>query len=240
MSSLLHSLSIIIPCFNEIDTLEEVVLRIHATNLNIDYEIVVVDDSSTDDSGSLIKRMFAEKIVDKFVIHEKNRGKGAAIRTGVECSSGSIILIQDADLEYSPSDYPKLLKPILEGSAQVVYGSRFISQNSQNKSPFHRAVANKFLTKLSNFFTGLNLTDMETCYKVFLKQSLNFHMFKENRFGFEPEFTALVALHRLQIVEIPISYSPRTKLEGKKIGFKDGLRAIWVIVLLGIWKYKKV
>lgn len=222
--------SIVVPCFNEHKTIVEVISRIRLNKLPCKYEIVVIDDCSTDGTLQLVERMSSENVIDKYVVHEKNLGKGAAIRTGIKNSSGAIVLIQDADLEYSPSEYRKLLQPILEGSADVVYGSRFLSPDMQINSPKHRALANLFLTSLSNLFTGLNLTDMETCYKVFRKDIFDFSQLRENRFGFEPEFTALVARHKLRIIELPISYYPRTRMEGKKIGVKDGLRAIWVIV----------
>jgi len=230
--------SIIIPCFNEEKTINEVVGRIHAVGVPIDYEIVVVDDCSTDNSVQMAEILLTKRLINKLEVHKKNFGKGAAIRTGIEVSSGSIILIQDADLEYSPADYPILLAPILEGTAQVVYGSRYISPVSLKDVPYHRTLANKFLTKLSNFFTGLALTDMETCYKIFRKQALETQTLTENRFGFEPEFTALVARQKLKVIELPISYLPRTKTEGKKIGLKDGFRAIWVIVFCGLQRSK--
>jgi glycosyltransferase involved in cell wall biosynthesis len=231
-------ISIIIPCFNEERTIKEIVERIHGVRLPNDFEIVIIDDCSTDGSEQVINQLLSNQMVNKFKKHTRNLGKGAAIRTGIEISSGSIILIQDADLEYSPKDYPSLLEPILKGSAQVVYGFRDISLISKESSPLHRALANKFLTKLSNLFTGLDLTDMETCYKLFLKQDLRYQILRENRFGFEPEFTALVARQKLKVIELPISYSPRTKSDGKKIGFKDGLRAIWVIVFCAFHKNK--
>lgn len=238
MNNAKELISIIIPCFNEEKTLNEVVARIHAAQVPRDYEIVVIDDCSTDKSVQIAELLLSKRLIDKLKVHNRNLGKGAAIRTGIEVSSGSIVLIQDADLEYSPADYSNLLAPILEGSAQVVYGSRYISPTIQNGVLFHRTLANKFLTRLSNTFTGLELSDMETCYKIFRKHALKTQILKENRFGFEPEFTALVARQNLNVVELPISYFPRTKAEGKKIGFKDGLRAIWVIVFCGLQRNK--
>ena len=238
MNNSTELISIIIPCFNEEKTINEVVTRIHSAKVPRDYEIIVIDDCSTDNSVQIAEVLLSNGLIDKLKVHNMNLGKGAAIRTGIEVSSGTIVLIQDADLEYSPADYTKLLAPIIEGPAQVVYGSRYISPTIQKGVLLHRTLANKFLTRLSNTFTGLGLSDMETCYKVFRKHALKTEILKENRFGFEPEFTALVARQNLNVVELPISYFPRSKTEGKKIGFKDGLRAIWVIVFCGLQRNK--
>ncbi|MGD8660086.1 MAG: glycosyltransferase family 2 protein, partial [Desulfobacterales bacterium] len=194
----------------------------------ITKEIIAIDDFSNDGTRERLKKIAADKDSVKVIYHSRNRGKGAALRTGFESVTGDIVIIQDADLEYDPNEYPKLLEPISDGRADVVYGSRFIG-GPHRVLFFWHYVGNKFLTLISNALTNLNLTDMETCYKVFKSQILKDINLKSNRFGFEPEFTAKVAKKRLRIYEVPISYSGRTYSEGKKITWKDGIVALCLI-----------
>jgi glycosyltransferase involved in cell wall biosynthesis len=229
----MQKISIVMPCYNEINTIESIVQQVMAAKLPLRRELVIVDDYSTDQTRDYLRTLEpCEEI--KVVFHEANRGKGAALRTGFAHASGDIIIIQDADLEYDPGEYAKLLAPILAGKADVVYGSRFIGGDSHRVLYFWHAVANRFVTLLSNMFTDLNLTDMEVCYKVFKRTILDKIELKEDRFGFEPEFTAKVARLNCAIYEVGISYYGRTYEEGKKIGFKDGLRAIYVILKYGL------
>jgi glycosyltransferase involved in cell wall biosynthesis len=193
-------------------------------------EIVVVDDFSSDGSRELIEEMHRESLISKFIFQSRNRGKGAALREGFKVASGDIIIVQDADLECDPSEYPKLVEPIISNVADVVYGSRFLCQSPRVIQSYKRTLANKFLTVISNMFTDFNLTDMETCYKVFKKEVLNQVVLKEDRFGFEPEVTAKISKLPIRIVEVAISYNPRSFADGKKIRARDGLRAIWVIL----------
>jgi glycosyltransferase involved in cell wall biosynthesis len=220
-------LSVVIPVYNERDWLREVIRRVEAVPLP--KEIILVDDCSTDGTRDILKELEGEG--HKVVYQPKNQGKGAALRTGFEHATGTVILVQDADLEYDPAEYPRLLQPILENRADVVFGSRFIGE-SHRVLYFWHYVCNKFLTMLSNMFTNLNLTDMETCYKVFRREVLKGLNLKSDRFGFEPEFTAKIAKRRpkWRIYEIPISYAGRTYEEGKKIGLKDAFQALWCIV----------
>ena len=221
----LFKLSIIIPVYNERDSLKTLVSKVEA----VDYEkeIILIDDFSTDGTREVIKE-YETKENFQVLYHGRNRGKGAALRTGFSKSRGEIIIIQDADLEYNPSDYGTLLEPILDGRADVVFGSRFLGGPHRVLFYWHY-LGNKFLTTLSNMFTNLNLTDMETGYKVFTKQVNDSLSLKCNRFGFEPEFTAKVAKKKFRIYEVPISYSGRDYSEGKKITWKDGFAAIWYI-----------
>ncbi len=225
-------LSIIVPVFNEKPTIEEIL----DTLVSVPYrkEIIVIDDGSTDGTSDILKS-FEHKDV-KIFFHNRNMGKGCAISTGISRAMGDIVLIQDADLEYDPHEYPVLLRPILEGKADVVFGSRFAGSGAHRVLYFWHYVGNKFLTILSNMFTDLNLTDMETCYKVFTKQALADITIEEKRFGFEPEITAKIAKKNLRIYEVPISYYGRTYQEGKKIGWRDGLRAIWAILKYNLFK----
>ena len=219
-------LSIVIPVYNEKNTLHTLLTRVEA--VDYDKEIVLVDDCSTDGTREIVES-YKNKKEFTVAMHPHNQGKGAALRTGFAHASGDIIIIQDADLEYDPRDYGKLLEPILDGRADVVYGSRFLG-GPHRVLFFWHYLGNMALTLLSNITTNLNLTDMETCYKVFTRQVLNSIDLKCNRFGFEPEFTSKVAKQKFRIYEVPISYSGRDYAEGKKIGWKDGVAAIWFII----------
>lgn len=218
-------LSIIIPVFNEEETIAEIIDLVLKTPYH--KEIIVVDDGSTDHTRDILKKV--ENPSFKVLLHSKNSGKGKALQTGISAAKGDIILIQDADLEYDPAEYPVLLNPILNGKADVVYGSRFAGHGAHRVLYFWHYIGNRFLTLLSNFFTNLNLTDMETCYKVFRRESLQGIQIKEQRFGFEPEITAKIAKKNLRIYEVPISYYGRTYEEGKKINWRDGMWALWCI-----------
>jgi glycosyltransferase involved in cell wall biosynthesis len=218
---------VVIPVYNELGTIKEIVSRVQAVDL--EKEIIIVDDGSTDGTRELLQEITLSHENIKVLYHDLNQGKGAALRTGFEGATGDIIIIQDADLEYDPREYPVLLEPILDGRADIVYGSRFLG-GPHRVLFFWHYLGNKFLTLLSNALTNLNLSDMETCYKVFRREVLSGIELKSNRFGFEPEFTAKVAKKGVRIYETPISYSGRTYAEGKKIGWKDGLKAIVAII----------
>ena len=224
-------LSIVIPVYNERETIQDILAAVSATPHR--KEIIVVDDGSTDGTRDMLAAMKEENL--KIVMHDKNLGKGAALQTGFSNATGEIIIIQDADLEYDPGEYPVLLKPILDGKADVVYGSRFAGHGAHRVLYFWHYVGNRFLTFLSNLFTNLNLTDMETCYKVFTREALAGIVIREKRFGFEPEITAKVAKKKLRIYEVPISYYGRTYEQGKKINWQDGVRAIWCILKYNIF-----
>ena len=219
-------LSIIIPVYNECKTICEVVRRVEA--VDVDKEIIIVDDGSTDGSRDLLKKYVGRNRF-KVVYQPRNMGKGRSLRAGFEKAEGEIIIIQDADLEYNPKDYPILLQPILDGHADVVYGSRFLG-GPHRVLFFWHSLGNRFLTFLSNMFTNINLTDMETGYKVFRRSVLDSISLKCNRFGFEPEFTSKVARNKFIIYEVPISYAGRNYSDGKKINWKDGVAALWFIV----------
>ena len=225
-------ISIIIPCFNEKKTLlnliEKVLLSLNAHDYGF-YEILLVDDFSSDGTKELIKKNFSLKKNFKTFFHDKNMGKGAAIKTAKKFVTGDIILIQDADLEYDPQEYPLLIEPIIKNIADVVYGSRFQSGRPHRVVYFWHRIGNGFLTLLSNFFTDLNLSDMETCYKAFRTEIIKSINIQEKRFGFEPEITAKISKMDLRIYEVGISYYGRTYKEGKKINWKDGFYAIWCI-----------
>tara|TARA_A100001015_G_C14891341_1_gene672540 strand:+ start:190 stop:888 length:699 start_codon:yes stop_codon:yes gene_type:complete len=225
-------LSIIIPCFNEDKTIEKVINNILEQEYK-DIEIIVVDDFSDDKTRHKLKNSLSSKI-DKLIFHSTNQGKGAAIRTGIKETTGEIILIQDADLEYDPSEYTKLINPILSGRADIVYGSRFIGSNPHRAVYFWHKIANNFLTLLSNIFSGLNLTDIETCYKVFKSDIIKKIKIEENGFGFEAEITAKISRKKYKIYEVGISYYGRTYSEGKKITWRDGFKAIYCILKYNI------
>jgi glycosyltransferase involved in cell wall biosynthesis len=220
-------ISIVIPCFNEAKTIRTMVERVRAAP-GPEREIIVVDDCSRDGTRDILRTQIAP-LVDRIIYHEVNQGKGAALRSGFAVATGDVVIPQDADLEYDPQEYPKLLQPILDGKADVVFGSRFLGSDAHRVLYFWHMVGNKLLTLLSNMATNLNLTDMETCYKVFRREVLQKITIEENRFGFEPEITAKVARLGVRIYEVGISYAGRTYAEGKKIGWRDGFRALWVI-----------
>jgi glycosyltransferase involved in cell wall biosynthesis len=220
--------SVVIPCFNERKTIEQVISAVRAAPIK-EIEIVVVDDGSTDGTATLLKEKIAP-VVDRIIYQPRNRGKGAALRAGFAAASGDVILVQDADLEYDPNDYPSLLEPILSGKADAVFGSRFLGGRPHRVLYFWHMVGNRFLTLLSNMFTNLNLTDIETCYKVFRAPLIKSLHLCEDRFGFEAEVTAKLAKAGCRIYEVGISYSGRTYEEGKKVNWKDGVRAIYAIL----------
>jgi glycosyltransferase involved in cell wall biosynthesis len=224
-------LSIIIPAFNEAAFLPEVIRRVGETPY--DKEIIIVDDGSTDGTREYLKSLVSESI--KVIVHEKNMGKGAAMRTGIAVASGDVVIVQDADLEYDPKDYPVLLEPIMQGKADVVYGSRFLG-GPHRVLFFWHSVGNSLITLISNMFTDLNLTDMETGYKAFKKKVFETITIESNRFGFEPEITAKVAKKGFRIYEVPISYSGRSYQEGKKITWKDGFKAIFTVLKYNLFR----
>jgi len=221
-------LSIIIPCYNEVLTIEKIINKI-IDNKKYEKEIIVIDDGSKDGSIKILKEKIKERI-DCLIINEKNFGKGYSIKKGIGVATGDIILIQDADLEYDPSDYAKIIEPIKNGLADVVYGSRFIGSDEKRVHLYWHRVGNFLLTQLSNMFSNINLTDMETCYKAFRAEVIKNINLKENRFGFEPEVTAKVAKKKLRIFEVGIKYFGRSYNEGKKINWVDGLSAIKCII----------
>jgi glycosyltransferase involved in cell wall biosynthesis len=232
-------LSVVIPAYNEVATID----RLIATVLDVDLEkeIIVVDDHSTDGTREVLAALAAANSKLRVLQHETNRGKGAALRTGFAQARGRFVIVQDADLEYDPSEYPKMLAPLVEDAADVVYGSRFVGGDSHRVMYFWHLVGNRVLTLLSNMFTNLNLTDMETCFKAFRREVIQGIRLEEDRYGFEPEVTAKLAAFRLngkplRIFEIGISYHGRTYAEGKKIGWRDGVRAAWCIVRYNSWK----
>ena len=222
-------LSVVIPVYNEAATIRALIDRVRAVATPIEKEIVIVDDCSTDGTAAVLAPLTIEPHIN-VLFHHVNQGKGAALRTGFAAATGDVVIIQDADLEYDPNEYPKLLQPILDGRADVVYGSRFAGGECHRVLYFWHSLGNRFLTLLSNAFTNLNLTDMETCYKVFRRDVIKSIRIEENRFGFEPEITAKIAEGRYRVYEVGISYSGRTYEEGKKIGWRDGFRAIWCIL----------
>ena len=224
-------LSIIIPLYNEEKTIEEIIKRVLKVDLKgVEKEIIVVDDGSVDNSAKIVNSFIKNSLMKnvKLVRHKKNRGKGAAVRTGIKNSRGDLILIQDADLEYDPNDIPHLLQPILEGKAEVVYGSRFTGE--RKNMFFWHMIGNKFLSFVCNLLYNTTLSDMEVCYKLFTKKALRGIQLKEDRWGFDPEITAKILKKGIRIYEVPISYTGREFWEGKKICWKDGLRILWVLL----------
>ena len=227
----MNALSVVIPVFNERSTLLSIVSAVlGAPSSGLRKEIVVVDDFSTDGTREILRGQVEGREGIRVLYHDRNRGKGAALRTGIATTTGDIVLVQDADLEYDPREYPKLLAPILSGKADVVYGSRFAGGEARRVLFFWHAVGNRLLTTLSNLFTNLNLSDMETCYKAFRGEVIRGIRIEEDRFGFEPEVTAKVARLGCRVYEVGIGYYGRTYAEGKKIGWRDGVRAIWCIL----------
>jgi glycosyltransferase involved in cell wall biosynthesis len=225
-------LSVVMPIYNERATLGEVVERI--LSIPIALELICVDDGSRDGSRDILANLQAQHPQIKVILQPQNMGKGAALRRGIQEATGNYVLIQDADLEYDPGDYPALLEPLIQGKADVVYGSRFLGSAPHRVLYFWHSVGNWALTLLSNCLTNINLSDMETCYKVFRREIIQAIPLEENRFGFEPEVTVKVAKRRLRIYEVGISYWGRTYEEGKKIGWKDGVRALWVLLKYSI------
>jgi len=233
MASQNKLVSIVIPVYNEEKTIEEIIRRVSAAK-TLDYkkEIILVDDGSRDGTRAILQKY---KDTHRVILQKVNRGKGAALRTGFKHAKGSIIIIQDADLEYNPDEYEKLLKPIIEDNADIVYGSRFVGGDVHRVLNYRHYLGNKVLTGISNLFSNLKLTDMETCYKVFKKDVLKGILLKSNRFGFEPEFTIKIAKKKYRIYEVGISYYGRTYEDGKHIGWKDGVNAIWCMLKYSIF-----
>lgn len=223
-------LSIVIPVYNEAATISQIVDMVRSVDVGMDKEILLVDDCSRDGTRDVLEKMGKEQADLKVLFHEVNQGKGAALRTGFAAATGDVVLIQDADLEYDPKEYPRLLQPIVEGHADVVYGSRFLGGGAHRVVFYWHYLGNRLLTTLSNMTTNLNLTDMEVCYKVFKRAVIQSIPLRENRFGFEVEITAKIARRKLKIYEVPISYYGRDYSEGKKIGWKDGFSALRCIV----------
>jgi len=231
-------LSVVIPCYNEKNTIEEIIKAVRESPY-ANKEIIIVDDFSTDGTRDILREKVEGKGV-KVVYHDRNQGKGAALRTGFQHATGDIVIVQDADLEYDPNEYAQIVKPIAEGKAEVVYGSRFMGGDAHRVVYYWHMVGNWVLTTISNMMTNINLTDMETCYKAFRRDIIDRIRIEENRFGFEPEITAKVAKLKCRIYEVGISYYGRTYEEGKKICWKDGLRAIWCILKYNLLKQSRV
>jgi glycosyltransferase involved in cell wall biosynthesis len=228
------TLSIIIPCYNERDTIENIITAVVSSPV-LQKEIIVVDDCSTDGTRDILESKIAP-LVDKIIYHDINQGKGAALRTGIAAATGDVVIVQDADLEYDPQEYSLLLGPFIQGNADVVFGSRFMGGKPHRVVYYWHSLGNWVLTTLSNMFTNINLTDMESCYKVFRRDIIQSITIEESRFGFEPEITAKVSKMGCRIYEVGISYNGRTYAEGKKTGWKDGFRAIYCIVKYNLFR----
>jgi len=228
------TLSIIIPCYNERNTIENIVNAVISSPV-LRKEIIIVDDCSNDGTRDILANKIAP-LVDQIIYHDRNQGKGAALRTGIASATGDVVIIQDADLEYDPQEYPLLLGPFVQGKADVVFGSRFMGGKPHRVVYYWHSLGNWALTTLSNMFTNINLTDMETCYKAFRREIIQSITIEESRFGFEPEITAKVSRMGCRIFEVGISYYGRTYAEGKKIGWKDGFRAIYCIVKYNLFR----
>jgi glycosyltransferase involved in cell wall biosynthesis len=227
-------LSVIIPCYNERNTIQKVIDAVLSSPVR-NAQIIVVDDCSTDGTREILEREIKPH-VPAVIYHDRNRGKGAALRTGIAAATGDFVIIQDADLEYDPQEYPLLLEPLIQNKADVVYGSRFMGGRPHRVVFYWHSVGNRILTTLSNMFTNINLTDMETCYKAFRREVIQSISIEEDRFGFEPEITAKIAKQGSRIYEVGISYYGRTYVEGKKIGWKDGFRAIYCIFKYNLFR----